>query len=193
MLRYDLFFGNDWIRWRVRSMSGFHPAVPRAWDELRRSGLLGREGVLAALAVRYIGGEGIDAGTRRASRRSGRRCGGFAARGLASRPCRVVEAADNRAVQAAIAAPDFEPGTTAVTTDAGAGGDYPGSMGCTIRVVDDASDHLALDVSAAAPAFVVVADADFPAGARGSTAPTRACIGSTRTSAACGSRRDDTG
>jgi hypothetical protein len=163
MLRYDLFFGNDWIRWRARSMSGFHPAVPRTWDELRRSGLLGREAVMAALAVRYIGGEGIDA--RDTSR--------FTPVGLSvwrlvrARPrisavSRVVEVSDDRAVVAAVSAPDFDPRASAITTDAGAGGDYPGSIGCTIRLADDGSDHLALDVTAAAPAFVVVADADAP-------------------------------
>jgi hypothetical protein len=162
MLRYDLFFGNDWIRWRARSMSGFHPAVPRSWDALRRSGLLGNESVLAALGVRYIAGEGVDASDTTRFAPAGDSIWRLKrARARISTVQRVLQAPDEKSLLGAIASPDFDPRAVAVTTDAGAAAEYPGSIGAAIHVVDDASDHLALDVTAAAPAFVVVADADF--------------------------------
>src|SRR5262245_1829825 len=48
-------YANDWIRWRVHSMTGNHPAVPRQWNETFAA-VTRSYGGLCALAIRYVGG-----------------------------------------------------------------------------------------------------------------------------------------
>lgn len=58
-----------------------------------------------------------------------------------------------------MAGTEWDPATAAVTTEAGLDSGYPGSAGCTLLWRDDAPDHQVIEVTAPAPAFVVVADA----------------------------------
>jgi len=65
-------------------------------------------------------------------------------------------------VVAAMGADGFRADSVALTLDAAAAGDYPGSAAARIEWLRDEPDELALRVEAAAPAFVVIADAWFP-------------------------------
>jgi hypothetical protein len=59
-------------------------------------------------------------------------------------------------------APGFHPARVAFASVPGAEGVYPGSIGCRIAWIADEPDRVALEVDAAAPAFVVLADGWFP-------------------------------
>jgi hypothetical protein len=64
-------------------------------------------------------------------------------------------------VQGMIAA-DFDPRRFALSADAAAAGDYPGSAGCALRWIEDEPDRVAFEAEAADRAFVVLADTWFP-------------------------------
>jgi hypothetical protein len=166
-VRRDLFWGNDWIRWRARSITGYHPAVPQAWADLYGARLMGLPPVLRALGVGYISGQAVMPDTASFEPWPGAPANDpvWRVRGALPRAyaARTVEALpDQRAVLGALASPAFDPARLCVTTDLAAAGDYPGSPGCSLRWLRDEPEDLALEVSAAGRAFVVVADAWFP-------------------------------
>jgi hypothetical protein len=170
--RPDLFFANDWIPWRARSLSGFHPAVPRAWDELRRLGLLGHVPVLRALAVGYVAGGGFDAsdtarferlataGAPGAEPREAWRLRGALPRAYAA--AEVVGLSREVEVLGVLAMPAFDPVRRTAKTGTAGAGRYFGSPECRIDWVVDEPDRIELSVRAPAPAFVVVADTWLP-------------------------------
>jgi hypothetical protein len=167
-VRHGQFFSNQWIRWRARSVSGFHPAVSLAWADLRRAGLLGQISVMRALAVGYVSGEVRDSGDTALFERVADSPLGDpvwrlrGARPRASAVSRVVVADGEGAVLAALGTPGFDPARHAICAEAAAGGEYPGSERCDIRWVVDDPDRLVLDTDAPAAAFLVIADAYFP-------------------------------
>jgi hypothetical protein len=160
---------NDWIRWRARSFTGNHPAVPRIWDDILSAGLTHSYPVMCALAIRWLGGANIGP-TPDTTRFE---LGGRDELGVpvwrlrqalprAYAVPRVTWRTDERAVMAALAAPDFDPLRDVSTSDSAAAGEYPGSAGCRIRWLDDQPDHLTLELAEDAAAFVVIADDWFP-------------------------------
>jgi hypothetical protein len=167
-LRQGQFFSNEWMRWRARSISGYHPAVSLAWAELRSTGLLGRPQVIRALAIGYVSGEVRGTADTTLFERVPEstaddpvwRVRGARARAVAV--SRVLPVADEHTVLTALASPQFDPLRETITADASVAGNYPGSEGCRLTWVADDPDRLVLDAEASAPAFVVIADAYFP-------------------------------
>jgi hypothetical protein len=167
-LRRDLFFSNDWIRWRVPSMAGFHPAVPIGWADLRRTGLLGHYPMMRALAIGYVSGEVRGVSDTALYERIAAsppddpvwRVRGALPRAFAVR--RVVPATGDEEELAMLAAPDFDPSIVAVTSERAAQADYPGSAACALRWRESGTDRLVLETEAPAAAFVVIADTWFP-------------------------------
>ena len=163
----DRFFTNNWIRWRTRSISGFHPAVPRPLSELMEAGGLGSPAVMRALSIGYVSGEGMrpDPGIFGEVAREPDGASVWRLRGALPRayPVAEVEALEaDQAVLAALTSPGFEPSLRAVTAESGAARRYPGSAACQIRWLADDPDRLVLESAAPAQAFIVVADAWFP-------------------------------
>jgi hypothetical protein len=165
--RRGLFFSNDWIRWRARSISGFHPAVPRGWSELMQAGLPRSPSLMRALSVGYVSGEGVKPDTSLLEEAAREPDGTpvWRLRGALPRAYAVPEVGvlgTDQAVLAALASPGFDPTRQAMSTDAGAAGRYPGSAACRIRWLVDEPDRLVLESAAPAAAFIVIADAWFP-------------------------------
>jgi hypothetical protein len=159
------FYSNDCVSWRVRSVSGYHGAVSRAWDEVFRGRFdvtrLGR-----AAAVRYVGGSAAlglgppDYEPVGAAGEGVRRLRGAPGRAYAAHS--VVNLGDESRVLEALRSPDFDPPRQALVSEADVAGSYPGSEPSGIRWLRDDPDTLALAVEAPDRAFVVVADAYFP-------------------------------
>lgn len=157
------FFTNAWVAWRARAVGGLHGAAPAAWDRVRAAGLFGRERCLRAFAVRYLPGTGAPPGGAAAFDTLAN--GTLALRDALPRAyaaSRVVALGGEGAVLGALAGEDFDARATAFTHEPGGAGEYPGSSDARIRWVQDDPDRQQLAVSAAAPAFVVVADAWAP-------------------------------
>lgn len=161
-------FSNDWIRWRARSLTGNHPAVPREWDDLWRSQAAHAYPALCALAVRYMGGiEGSTPDTNLVDVIAGSPGEGPVWRLKGALPrahavSELVRRPDDRSVLEALAAPDFNPERVAFTTEDGIAGAFPGSPGCRVRWRVDDPDRQEIETSADAPAFLVIADTWFP-------------------------------
>ena len=164
----DLFYSNAWIAWRARSVGGLHGAVNRLWDDLWREGLLSREGMLRALAVRWFEGNGLRAQDTTRVEVVDQAPSGVTVYRLRhplprayTVPEVVVLPGDGDVLQSLYDA-GFKPERVAFTTEPRAAGRYPGSAGSTLRWRRDDPDRLELDVEAPAAAFVVVADAWLP-------------------------------
>ncbi len=161
-------FSNDWIRWRARSFSGNHPAVPRYWDEVVKEGAARTYGSLCALSIGFLGGVGGDDLDSARFERLGEAEDGspyWRVRGALPRAyavSRVTPLNGDREVLAALADPAFNPVADAFTTEPAPAGDYPGAASCRIRWLEDAPDRLEWETHADAPAFLVVADAWLP-------------------------------
>jgi len=159
-------YTNHWISWRARCLTGLPGAPPDRWRRAIAHDLTRHLAVLRAWGVGYadfaasapmpgamhpvVAAESLrvfalDAPLGRA----------YAVRFVA--PARD----EDRAAQI-LALPDFDPRVAAVTTAEDFAGEYPGSERCVIRWLRDEPEELALQVEAPAPAFVVVADSDFP-------------------------------
>ena len=164
----DLFYSNAWIAWRARSVGGMHGAVNRRWDDLWRAGLLPREAMLRALAVRWFEGSELraqDTTRVEAVERSPDGVTVWRLRHSLPRAYAVPEVialpGDGEVLQS-LYDPAFAPERVAFTTESPAAGRYPGSAGAALRWRRDDPDRLELDVTAPAAAFVVVADAWLP-------------------------------
>lgn len=168
-LDQNTFFSSDWIAWRAHSISGLHGAVPQRWEDLRASGLLRRDGVVRALAVRYAGYGGV-AGPRFGVESEDRfeRLAGDSVLGRrdalprAYTVARVEALAGDAAVMDAMYQESFAPERHSYGVEAAAAGEYPGSPGAAIAWRIDDPDHLELDTNASDRAFLVVADTWFP-------------------------------
>ena len=164
----DLFYSNAWIAWRARSIGGLHGAVDRRWDELWRAGLLQREGMLRALAVRWFAGAGLRSQDTTKVEAVDTVSAGPTVWQLRDPLPRayavpeVVALPGDLEVLESLYAESFVPERIAYTTEPPAAGHYPGSPGAALRWRRDDPDLLELDVEAPATAFVVVADANLP-------------------------------
>ena len=164
----DLFYSNAWIAWHARSVGGLHGAVNRRWDDLWREGVLPREGMLRALAVRWF--EGKDLKTQDTTRVEvvDRESSGMTVYQL-RRPLprayavpEVIALRQDLDVLRCLYDAGFMPERIAYTTEPRAAGRYPGSAGATLRWRRDDPDRLELDVDAPLMAFIVLADAWLP-------------------------------
>ena len=164
----DLFYSNAWIAWRARSVGGLHGAVNRLWDDLWREGLLPREGMLRALAVRWFEGSDLHAQDTTRVEAVERSPSGVTVWRLrhplprAYAVPEVIALPGDGDVLRSLYDAGFAPERVAFTTEPPAAGRYPGSAGATLRWRRDDPDRLELDVDAPAAAFVVVADAWLP-------------------------------
>ncbi len=160
-----LFFSNDWIRWKARSVGGNHPAVNRAWDDLLKRGLFTAPPVLRALAVKYVSvGPGeLDPEwfeRLRAGPEGLWRVKRALSRAYAVPEVRSLPSEDD--VLRALADPRFDAGAIALTSNESGTGSYAIAADCRIRWIDDEPDHIAIATEAPGPSFVVIADAWFP-------------------------------
>ena len=159
---------NEWIRWRARSFTGNHPAVPRIWDDFLSRGLTHSYPVLCGLAIRYLGGAEIGAPDTTRFQSAGLDGSGAPVwRLLQALPRayavpQVTRLPDESAVLGALGARDFDPRRDVYTSEDGASGRYPGSAGCRIQWRDDQPDHLELATRQDSAAFLVIADNWFP-------------------------------
>lgn len=159
------FYSNEWIGWRVRSVSGYHGAVSRAWQELFHA-RFDITGVSRAVGVRFVGGAAARAfgppdyepvgDPREGVRRL------LGAPGRAYAVPEVVDLGREADVLDAMHSSGFDPLRQALVVGGAAAGRYPGSEGCAMRWLRDDPDSLALEVRTPAPTFVVIADAYFP-------------------------------
>jgi len=159
-----LFFGNDWIRWHVRSISGYHPAAPLRWADLRRTGLLGNVAMERALSVRYAAGQiRVANDTTRFTRLpSTGDMQAWEVRGAVPRMhavTRVTMLASDQQILSALARPEFDPTRLALTSEDGIAGEY--GAGASVRWVVDEPDHQEWTVDAPERCFMVVSDAWF--------------------------------
>jgi hypothetical protein len=74
----------------------------------------------------------------------------------------VVDLGSDTRVLAGMQTAGFDPSRVALTRDPAAAGIYPGSARSRTQWIEDGPDRLALDIEAPAPAFLVVADSNFP-------------------------------
>jgi len=161
------FYSNRWIDWRVRSISGLHGAVPRAWDDLMSRQLLGQTAVFRALSVRFVGGENVQLNDTRdfePLNAQGRWPSVFQLRNPLPRAfaVRQVIAMDEKRTLEAMASPRFDPSQVVFVSDWSVEGVYSWAAQDSIRWLADGPDRLALEVSSSARAFVVITDAFFP-------------------------------
>jgi hypothetical protein len=164
----DLFYSNAWIAWRARSVGGLHGAVNRRWDDLWREGLLPRQGMLRALAVRWFEGNELRAQDTTRVEVVDRAPSGVTVYRLrhplprAYTVPEVIALREDLDVLRCLYDAGFAPERIAYTTEPRAAGRYPGSAGATLRWRRDDPDRLELDVDAPMMAFVVLADAWLP-------------------------------
>ena len=159
------FLINDWIRWRARALGGGHSAAPGVW---RLGGELLRSfPALEALGVVYVSlppAAGFDPALFEKVRETGDevvcRLRGAPGR-LFAVPSVIASGNDVAAVQLMTSA-RFDPRAAAVTTEAEAAGDYPGSARADLRWIEDEPDRVSFEVEAPDRAFVVLADTFFP-------------------------------
>lgn len=155
---------NAWIRWRARAFGGEHGSPSEWWAE---TAFLNSVEAIRALGVVYVSSppqtpqdSTAFAVLERAPGEIVYRLRHALGRAYAVDAVRVLDAESS--VVAAMGADGFRADSVALTLDAAAAGDYPGSAAARIEWLRDEPDELALRVEAAAPAFVVIADAWFP-------------------------------
>jgi hypothetical protein len=164
----NLFYSNDWIGWRVRSVGGLHGAVNRRWDELWREGLLPREGMLRALAVQWFEGSNLqEQDTSRVEIVDRSPLGVTTCRLRHPLPRayavpQVIALREDLDVLRCLYDAGFAAERVAYTTEPRAAGRYLGSAGVRLCWRRDDPDRLELDVDAPMMAFVVVADSWLP-------------------------------
>lgn len=144
---------NDWVAWRAPQLLGLSGAVPARWDQAARAGLLSERPFLRACAVRtFAMPDGAGADT----------VGTWADALPRVHGVSLVRAVpDDAGAIAAMHDPAWDAGTTAFAV-AAADRAFPGSASLGIEWERDDPDELALRLRAAAAAFVVIADAEFP-------------------------------
>lgn len=170
-----LFFTNDWVSWRARSLGGLHGAAPLRWDELRGRDLFGRYSIMCAFGLRYIASDSAlydhpelfeRVSVAGAANPAGRPGPGvwrlLHALPRAYPVSRVLAPGNDEAVVHALGSGDFVPNQVAYTADRSAAGEYAGSVVATGRWLVDDPDRLELEVTAPDRSFLVVADAWFP-------------------------------
>jgi hypothetical protein len=164
----DGLFSNKWVSWRIRSIGGAHGAVNRAWDDLRKYGVLDSYAALCALGVRYMVAEStLAVGPGYAERLTQdddpyqvwRLLGGLP---LAYAVPRLEAPGNTIAILTRLRAPDFNPTETGLVSRRELSGEYPGSRNCSVSWIANEPDRLVLETQANDPAFLVVADAYFP-------------------------------
>jgi hypothetical protein len=155
---------NAWIRWRARAFGGEHGSPSEWWEE---GALLRSVEALRAMGVVYVSApanvpqdstlfELVEHAPGELVYRLRHAPGRAYAVGhvdVLRSEAHVVQAMGDEA---------FRADSVAYTIEPDAAGAYPGSATATIAWLTDEPDELALRVDAAAPAFVVVADAWFP-------------------------------
>src|SRR5262249_33833682 len=152
---------NAWIRWRARAYGGEHGTPPASWDEF---GLLRSSESLRAMGIVYISappGVPQDSAEFREVARDAHEVV-YRLRDALGRVYavpRVRRLPADSAIVAAMNADGFHADRVAYALDAAAAGEYPGSSSAHIAWSRDEPDELVLGVDAAAPAFVVIADA----------------------------------
>jgi hypothetical protein len=154
---------NDWIRWRAKAYGGEHGTPPVTWSGLE---LLASVNAWRAVGITYVNNvpaAPLDTATAEVVA-SGPTEVIYRLRGALGRAYAVprVTPVDEPASFARLINLGFDPAREAITTDAAATGEYPGSAACAIRWRRDEPDSLALDIEAPGRAFVVVADSYFP-------------------------------
>jgi hypothetical protein len=155
---------NGWIRWRAHAFGGEHGTPAATWDEAT---VLRSSEALRAMGVVYVSSSPDIPQDTTAFAEVERAPGEVVYRlrgalGRAYAVGRVRGLAADAAVLPAMLADAFRADSVAYTIDRDATGEYPGSRSARIEWLRDEPDTLALRVEAAAPAFVVVADAWFP-------------------------------
>jgi hypothetical protein len=165
--RYFESYTNFWVSWRARCLTGLAGAPPASWRAVMAFDLVRRQAVLRAWGVGYLDlPAGVAADTtmlRPLLERDGLRAYAFRnSSGRAYAVRRVLALPSEDAMAETMAIRGFDPTHTAVTTNADAAGEYPGSEHCVIRWLEDEPEKLVLEVDAPDRAFVVVADSYFP-------------------------------
>jgi hypothetical protein len=161
-------YSNDWIRWRAHSLTGNHPAVPRDWDDLWTAGAPRSLAALRALGVRYVMLSSPQAADTAHFTVRTDPAGGPAVWILRAAPGRayavdsLASLPDEPSVIAALLTLANDPAHLAFTSEPGAAARFPGSAQARIAWLADEPDRIVLQVQAAAPAFVVIADTWFP-------------------------------
>jgi hypothetical protein len=142
--------------------------VSRRWDDLWREGLLPREGMLRALAVRWFEGQELKAQDTTRVEVVERAPSGMTVYRLrhplprAYAVPEVIAVREDLDVLRCLYDAHFAPERIAYTTELRAAGRYPGSAGTKLRWQRDDPDRLELDVDAPMMAFIVLADAWLP-------------------------------
>jgi hypothetical protein len=154
---------NDWIRWRAHAFGGEHGTPASTWEE---EPFLRSSEVIRALGVVYVSSApdtpqdtSAFGEVERTSAEVVYRLHDALGRAYAVGRVRALPA--DAEVVPAMLADGFRADSVAYTFEADAAGEYPGSASARIQWLEDEPDDLALHVEAAAPAFVVVADAWF--------------------------------
>jgi len=168
ILVQQVFFSNQWVPWRARSISGYHGAVNQAWNDLRTHGLLAKENVLRAFSVQYVTGQypPLDDNTRFSlapesePRDPAWRAVFTLPRAYAVQ--RVLAAASDDSVLLAMGSPYFQPDQFVLTTDRAAEGSYSSPASCQVRWIEDGPDHQVLEADTEGETFLVITDALFP-------------------------------
>ena len=155
---------NDWIRWRAHAYGGEHGTPPSSWEGLD---ILSRVDAMRALGIVYLSsipGAAMDTSVMTPVTTTENEAVYRLrdALGRAYAVPRVVALAGDREVLHAMGDPAFDPAQVAYTLDRGTAGEYPGAAATALRWVLDQPDAMAVDVSAPARTFVVVADSWFP-------------------------------
>jgi hypothetical protein len=144
---------DDWVAWRARQVLGLSGAIPARWDLAARSGLFASRAFLRACAVRSIALPAGDTADTLGTWPD--------ALPRAYAVARVRGVADEAAAIAALRDPGWDPAAIAVA-EAPADREFPGSVALAIDWQRDDPDHLALGLRSSGPAYLVVADQQFP-------------------------------
>ena len=144
---------DDWVAWRAPQVAGLSGAVPARWDQAARAGLFGERAFLRACAVRTVALPAGDTDDTLATWSD--------ALPRAYAVARVRGVQDDAAAIAAMHEPAWDPAATAFTI-ATSDRDFPGSATLAIDWERDDPGRMALRLRAAAPAWLVIADQDFP-------------------------------
>jgi hypothetical protein len=155
---------NDWIRWRANAYGGEHGTPPEHWGGLDLLQSLDAMRAVGIVYVSNVPSAAMDTTTLKPFASGPEEVVYRMPDGLGRAyavPRVVAFDADSNAYKRLVAA-GFDPASEAVTTDRSAAGEYPGSASCTVRWLADEPDTLEFETQAPAPAFVVVADTQFP-------------------------------
>jgi len=153
---------DDWVAWRARQVLGLSGAIPADWDFAARSGLFASRAFLRACAVRHVAMPGAGDDTVGTWPDALPRAWFVQSSGDVLEDVGPTHPGDyERDVAAILERPRWDPEVEAIA-ERGPGRQYVFLDADSLRWERDDPDRLALRVSAASDAFVVVADAFFP-------------------------------